>query len=302
HRAVFQAETEKLYENIYEVDITHNRAASEATERYFESMGVPANTPYDQALPMIANRQVQEEFREGYLETFRRENVLRTYEEGGDSLCCEFKTLGQDGNYRWMRVTARIFHWEEDGSIRMFIYRQDIDEQKRQEASLLERMRRDSLSGLYNKDYTQKCIKQRLAEREGQRHAFFILDIDDFKHVNDTYGHAMGDKVIADFAARLKAQFGEEDIVGRIGGDEFVAFCAVASQEGADKAARALCAHLHYDFVSGTEVCPVSASIGVALAPEAGGNFEALYKNADIALYKTKARGKNGYALFDAEA
>ena len=86
HRAVFQEATEQLYENIYELDITHNRTASEATERYFESLGAALGTPYDECLRIVAGKQIKEEFRQGYLDTFSRENVLRAYREGRNSL------------------------------------------------------------------------------------------------------------------------------------------------------------------------------------------------------------------------
>ena len=107
--------------------------------------------------------------------------------------------------------------WEEDNSVRMFSYRQNIDAQKTQEKKLLANLERDHLSSLYNKKTTQDKIIQMLHQHPEQLFAFFILDIDAFKLVNDRFGHAVGDHVIADFAHILKNQFNEQDIVGRIG-------------------------------------------------------------------------------------
>ena len=89
-------------------------------------------------------------------------------------------------------------------------------------AELLRCTQRDALTGLYNKDTTQRLIQNIVQEETGQ-HAFIILDIDYFKSVNDNFGHIVGDKVLQMFGDFLKAQFREQDVIGRIGGDEFVA-------------------------------------------------------------------------------
>lgn len=301
HRTAFQAETEKLYENIYEIDITHKRAASEATESYFESLGVPRHLPYDKALYKIAEQQIKEEYRKGYIQTFSPDNVLKVYEEGLESLRYDFMTTNDGGyTYYWIRITARIFYWEEDQSVRMLIYRQNIDREKRHELLMKEKMRRDSLSKLYNKAATQEAARRLLLKNPNQSYAFFILDIDNFKTVNDTCGHAVGDMVIADFAGKIKLQFREDDIVGRIGGDEFVVFVPVPSSEWAERKAGILSRTLRYEFSAAQKSCSISASIGVAISPKAGTTFEVLYQNADSALYETKKRGKNGYSVYSA--
>ncbi|SCJ71868.1 Cyclic di-GMP phosphodiesterase Gmr [uncultured Eubacterium sp.] len=299
HRSAFQAETEKIYESIYEIDITHNCAASEATEDYFEELGVPKDTPYDQALPIIAEKQIKEEYRTGYMATFCPGNVLKAFEEGRENLCYDFM-ISHDGGrtYYWMRITARVFAWEEDQSIHMFIYRQNIDEEKRHEREMIEKMERDSLTGLFNKAATQNYINRQLQEMANREFAFFILDIDNFKNVNDNLGHAAGDEVITEFAEILKNQFHDGDIVGRIGGDEFVVFIPVVSREWVERKAQFLLEVLRHGFAKDNQVCHITASIGVALVPRDGSTFEILYKNADKALYETKKRGKDGVTIF----
>ncbi len=298
HRTIFQLATEKLYENIYELDITHNCAASEATKLYFESLGVPKDTPYDKALQLIAEKQIKAEYRQGYVDTFSPDHVLKAYQDGLESLHYDFMITNDDGyTYYWMRITARIFYWKEDQSIRMFTYRQNIDAEKQQEKHMVEKMERDSLTGLYNKASTQEHIQTLLLENPEKSFAFFILDIDDFKRINDTYGHATGDLVIADFAKMLKEQFRAEDIVGRIGGDEFVVFISVPSREWVEIKAQSLVLALHHECMDRANRCKISASIGIAIAPESGTDFETLYKNADTALYCIKEKGKNGFAI-----
>lgn len=300
HRNIFQEETEKLYENIYELDITHNCGASEETVRYFESLGVPKDMSYDEALKVIADRQIKEEYREGYIRTFSTKNVKRAYEEGRDSLQYEFMITNDAGEtWYWMRITARIFYWQEDKSIRMLVYRQNITEEKRRENDMSEKMQRDSLTGLYNKAATQYKIQQLILQNQGKTGAFFILDIDNFKTVNDTCGHAVGDLVITDFAQKVRDQFRETDVVGRIGGDEFAVFIFADSKEHIREKAEELVKVLQYDFFDTGRCCKISSSIGVAITPQAGEDFETLYKNADSVLYKTKKKGKMGYTIFE---
>lgn len=301
HRTAFQEETEKLYENIHEIDITHNRAANEATESYFEGLGTSKKLPFDKALHEIAQQQIKEEYRDGYVNTFSPDNVLQLYQEGTESLSYEMM-ISNDGGYTyyWIRITARIFFWEEDKSVRMLVYRQNIDSEKRREIVMAEKMRRDALSGLYNKAATQELIRRLLAEHPERMYAFFILDIDDFKLVNDTFGHAMGDQVIADFAGKIKRQFRENDIVGRIGGDEFVVFVPIPAKEWVGKKVEALSQSLRYEISQGDKTGSITSSIGVAISPEDGANFETLYQNADGALYQAKENGKNRYTFYQA--
>lgn len=298
HRAVFQEATEQLYENIYEVDVTHDRAASEATACYFESLGAAPDVPYSEALETIARKQIKEEFRQGYIDTFFPANVLKAYRKGVNSLRYELM-ISMDGgkNYYWIRITARLFAWEDDNSVRMLVYRQNIDAEKRHECHLFEQMQKDSLTGLYNKVATQERIRELLAACPDSRFAFFILDVDKFKLVNDTLGHGVGDTVLEEFARTLKAQFRDGDVVGRIGGDEFVAFVRVPGSETVEKKARDLVTALRREVTTSAGTCVVTASIGVALVPEAGREFETLYKNADAALYRTKKNGRNGYTI-----
>lgn len=301
HRTAFQEETEKLYENIHEIDITHNRAANEATESYFEGLGTSKKLPFDKALHEIAQQQIKVEYRDGYINTFSPNNVLQLYQEGTESLSYEMMITNDGGyTYYWIRITARIFFWEEDKSVRMLVYRQNIDCEKRREIVMAEKMQRDSLSGLYNKAATQELIRRLLAEHPERMYAFFILDIDDFKLVNDTFGHAMGDQVIADFAGKIKRQFRESDIVGRIGGDEFVVFVPIPSKEWLEKKVEALSQSLRYEFSQGEKHSSITSSIGVAISPEDGENFETLYQNADGALYQAKEGGKNRYTFYEA--
>lgn len=297
HKTMFQEAAEQIYDNIYEIDITHDRAASEDTEHYFQSLGAPPGTPFSKALEIIAEKQVKEEFRQQYLDTFAPAAVLAAYARSEDSLTFEFMMSNDGEAYSWMRINAHLFTWSDDGSLRMLVYRQNIDAEKRREHAMIEQMQRDSLTGLYNKAATQEHIRARLDGAPDEAFAFLILDIDNFKSVNDRFGHSAGDTVLTTFAQTVSSQFRRDDVVGRIGGDEFVAFLPVSDVVAAERKAADLVAALNLDVKTDAGTCSLSASVGVALAPNCGHDFETLYRRADRALYRAKALGKNRYSL-----
>ena len=181
--------------------------------------------------------------------------------------------------------------------MRMLIYRQNIDDEKRREIFMLDEMQKDSLTGLFNKAATQQHVRSILQKEPESLFAFIILDIDNFKRVNDRFGHAAGDKVLVEFSQTLREQFRDGDVMGRIGGDEFVVFLKIPNKEILEKKLRDLTDTLHQNIMTDAGECEISASIGAAVSPDTGNDFETLYKKADKALYSTKKRGKNGFTI-----
>lgn len=298
--ALFEKATEELYENIYELDITHNRPANNATEAYFTSLGAPAGTPFDSALHIIAAKQVKEEFRQGYIATFSPENVLRAYASGQDTLRYDFMISSGEQDYYWMRITARIVRCESDGAIHMLTYRQNIDAEKRQERRLRELAQADETTGLLTRSAIQRLGEQLLNEKSAAMYAFFLCDIDNFKQANDKFGHDYGDSVIRAFAHTMQGQFQQDNILGRLSGDEFAALVPIPAGHGAEWAtekANALNGALRFLYGEEDRAWAVSASIGVALANADAAGFDDLYKRAEHALYQTKKRGRDGYTI-----
>ena len=296
--------TEKHYENIYELDITRNRAGGETTRCYFERLGLSKDAPYDEALDIIARQQIHEKYIAGYLETFRCESVLKAYQGGINHLSYDFLCTQDGENYHWMRINAQIFFWHSDQSVRMIVYRKNIDSEKRREEGLLEEVQKDPMTGLYNKRATETLITESLfkASSGETKHAFLIFDIDLFKNINDHFGHAFGDSVISKFAAELKAQFRNDDIVGRIGGDEFVVLLKNYDriENVRDKLDR-LCAKIARKDFGQKQRFHLSASIGVSFFPEQGTSYTELYEKADQALYYSKSHGRARFTVFGEE-
>ena len=166
---------------------------------------------------------------------------------------------------------------------------------------LLRSAQTDGLTGAFNKRTTESHINDILDHTPQEKGAFIILDVDKFKEVNDHYGHAVGDTVLSELGQTLRAHFRENDIVGRIGGDEFVIYMRKTdSKEGTASRIQALLETvrgLSFEEMNGNHV---TLSIGIAFAPEHGNNYMDLYKNADTALYETKQQGRDGYHLYHA--
>jgi len=158
----------------------------------------------------------------------------------------------------------------------------------------------DALTGLPNRAFFNDCLDQALARtRNGERIAILLLDLDRFKHVNDTLGHSAGDALIREFGARLTKLLGEDDTVARLGGDEFafLSFSATSPQ-GIERLCERILEVVRDPFILYGSSAYIGVSIGVTIAPEAGLDRGDLLRKADIALYRAKGEGRDCYRVF----
>lgn len=157
----------------------------------------------------------------------------------------------------------------------------------------------DQLTGLYNKTATQELISECLRDYgKTSGHVLYIMDIDNFKSVNDNLGHGVGDKALAVLARHLSETARESDVVGRIGGDEFMVFLKdIRNIETIANKAEEIRRAFNEAGAAVPELGKMSGSIGGARYPDDGSTFEELYKAADSALYETKSNGKNGWTI-----
>lgn len=160
----------------------------------------------------------------------------------------------------------------------------------------------DALTGLLNKSSAEEKLQRICSEAHG---ALLMIDLDSFKPVNDIYGHAMGDKVLMSFSDILRASVRPDDVLGRVGGDEFIAFChgmynepgiankAASINENVVRAAR--------ELMGADMTIPIGVSIGCVFVPKGGTDFAVLSEKADKALYTVKQNGKHGYHIYTEE-
>lgn len=159
---------------------------------------------------------------------------------------------------------------------------------------------RDLLTNVYNKASGINIAENELnVSDEKSLHALFIIDIDNFKGVNDNLGHAIGDKVLAEAAKAILGVFREADIVSRFGGDEFVVFAPhISDMSFVEEKAVKLCGELRKSYRDGGNTQNISASVGIACFPVHGLTYDELFKRADKALYAIKKQGKDGFAIY----
>lgn len=182
--------------------------------------------------------------------------------------------------------------------VAIFVFDKAFYNRKREE--LRRKAETDLLTGLYNKIATEKYISEYLREvGDEEPGMLFVIDVDNFKKVNDTMGHAFGDTLLATLGVKLKSQFRSTDIVGRIGGDEFMVYLKkIPNDEIRVKEADVMTTFFD-NFTAGDYVkYSATASVGVAIYPDDGRSFEELYKAADKGVYLAKQRGKAQLAFY----
>lgn len=209
------------------------------------------------------------------------------------------------GEKLWISLDGRYLGEEEDEIDYLCIY-SDISETKRKEEKLsqnemmLTRLaERDALTGLLNRQAAIPRIKALLESGTDRTSALIMFDMDNFKLVNDVFGHAYGDIMIAENAEKLRKFFRGEDIICRIGGDEFLVLCRNIGESDMRKRLTQVVKDMTAIFVREEKEMRFSISAGYVMIPEQGQEFDALYRKADIALFAAKMSGRGSYRKYD---
>ncbi len=211
---------------------------------------------------------------------------------GTVSATIRISQLSGAGDYRWYHIDATRLSYEGRGSSFVIGSIEDIDEREKERLILRIKATTDPLTGLYDRAETQIIVNERLSKLGANEFSTFcIIDLDNFKSINDRYGHECGDKALLFFAERLKSTFRFEDVIGRLGGDEFVVYMALTSDR---QVIERRFAELMDSLSSGSKelgLPEISCSIGYITAKQ-GDSFQSVYRRADKAMYKAKTAGK----------
>lgn len=234
-----------------------------------------------------------------------RGRIHRFYDDDANMFTAEVRIQNNNG-YGWYRIIGKLVKDKRFGSNVKFIGKiESADKEIAEEKNLVERAENDLLTGVLNKKTMEEKVAKCLTEVKGSIHCiFFMIDLDNFKNVNDKLGHISGDKAIVDTANRLQEVFPKNAFVGRLGGDEF-AVCATYDafdEESLHKyiktKAEKICEVNRRTYSNGEIEVNISSSVGIALAPDQATQFEELYKKADNAMYQSKNGGKNCYHMY----
>lgn len=240
-------------------------------------------------------RMLHEEDRERILETFRQVAAF-----GGEQPL-EARLIGQDGEPVWLRGRVQAIEFP-GRPRRLRALTIDISEAKRAQAALMSLVTVDDLTGLPNRRGVRDHLRATLAAagRHDERVAVMFLDLDRFKSVNDTLGHAAGDALIVEVARRLRACLRATDVVSRLGGDEFLVVApSLRGPEEAAQLVRKMIARVCESLEIEGQVIHPSCSVGISLFPDDATGMDPLMRNADVAMYAAKQRGPGSYAFHD---
>ncbi|MBQ6798435.1 MAG: diguanylate cyclase [Oscillospiraceae bacterium] len=202
------------------------------------------------------------------------------------------------GRYEWLEV--HLHHDSEPGMgeetvsgtlVNVAGWKNEVDRWR-------EKATRDALTGLYNREYFENYAENAIENPVHTSSAIVFVDIDDFKRVNDTLGHMMGDDVIRFVAKRILGTFRHSDVVARYGGDEFVIFVNGIGKDDLEKRLKQFCEAFRYPYRNGAVEYPVSGSIGAAMFPQDADTYARLLDCADSAAYHAKRAGKNRFVMY----
>lgn len=225
--------------------------------------------------------------------------ALNSLRNGKPYVETEYRIKNSIGDYTWCKFKAASIFDELQIPYRAVGTISDIDYYKKQSAMLQRKAETDLLTNILNKIATQEHIENILNNVKGEKHAFLLIDLDNFKSINDNLGHSMGDAVLIEVAKHIKQSFRDGDIIGRIGGDEFVILMRnINSVHQVSKKANILIKALRHSFKDKDKVYKISGSVGISIYPQNGDNFEQLYKKADVALYQSKKKGRDCFTIY----
>ncbi|MCF0117631.1 MAG: diguanylate cyclase [Bacilli bacterium] len=289
--------TESYYAYL-EYDVTDGKALFIRGDR-FKKMVEPISSDINDVLAKIEDNVTDLQFDQPL--TLDSILSLSSKTASSQELYIDCKMKGEKkGETIWVTLGFSLLQNPTDDHTMFYISVNDIDKRKKEELLMQEKASRDALTDLYNRHSLETMgmplIRQCLSENESL--AFIILDLDNFKGINDKHGHIKGDQVLKNLSKVLKISFKGSDIISRIGGDEFVIlYEKCGSYDKIKKKCTSLLKNIQ-DTLS-TKGMRVTASIGVCCLSYDVSSFGQLYNYADKALYQAKASGKNSFKIYD---
>jgi diguanylate cyclase (GGDEF)-like protein/PAS domain S-box-containing protein len=228
--------------------------------------------------------------------------ALKVYQTGQPEKGSALEVIRKDGFKRHIEVSVSLM---KDISGKPVGFRgivRDIDDRKKAEATILHMAYHDALTGLPNRLLFNDRLNVAMAaaERNNKKFGVMMLDLDKFKNINDSLGHDIGDQLLQSVGNRLRGRLRKSDTVARMGGDEFMLLLPEINQkEDAEVIAKKIVDSFQRVFVLGNHELKITTSIGIAVYPESGLDFDTLKKNADIAMYKAKEQGRNNFQTYN---
>jgi diguanylate cyclase (GGDEF)-like protein/PAS domain S-box-containing protein len=219
-----------------------------------------------------------------------------TLSQGAEEVTAEFRLRRRDDSYVWVESTSRLIYNDAGEPWQIVSVTRDISDRKVVQEELVRLATTDALTGVSSRGHFLKLASEEVyrAQRYERPMAFVMLDIDNFKRINDTYGHAVGDEVLRAVAFQCRKILRTSDLLGRVGGEEFAAILPETNLPAAVETAQRLRAAVASAATpTGDEIIQVTASFGVASLAQSEDTLEKIMQRADMAMYKAKRDGRN---------
>lgn len=290
HKQLMLSRTERIANvGSWEWDLAADRVSwSDELFRIFErdpSLGAPSFAQHDQLFSAEDLQSLNQ--------------AVNLALDQGQSYELELKVIRSSGEVRYAIARGEAERDPEGGVTHLVGSFHDITELRRSQKKLHRLAHHDTLTGLPNRVLLRQRVRSEIAQ--GRGFALLFLDLDRFKHVNDSLGHQVGDRLLRLVAEELATHVHANDTLSRFGGDEFVILMTAApTMVDMERQAERLLGAFHQPFFLGEREFYLTASIGISVFPQDGGDLDALLRNADIAMYQAKAYCRNGYRFFEA--
>lgn len=229
-----------------------------------------------------------------------QDKILDGISQGKEAMDVELRIVKKDGYPLWCRVIMHLIY-RRGALVRMVGKIADIDQMIKEKIELQHQTRTDSLSGLLNKEAFKQDVQECWEKQDKTNGSVMVfIDIDNFKQLNDTLGHQKGDEALIKTAGIIRKNFRNGDLIGRFGGDEFVAFIPEITLKDFLKKAEKLREELRLEFsdMIGENKVVISASIGFTHCEDETYSYEEMLEEADKALYSAKEQGKDRYVMY----
>lgn len=278
----------------YKINISTNKVVENHNASRTINMANPGDD-YDKVLMEIAKNYVYEEDRGSYVAKFDAKKMENDWKDGKDFLEDEIR-LVYEGRQVWVHIIYEVYKIQDCDDVFADICVFNIDEFKRKNEKVMDSSK-DVLTGLYNRTAIE-VIDERLKSKFLKSAVLLTFDIDNFKQINDRYGHSFGDKIIKKCAGKIDEYFNENGIVCRIGGDEFVALSENKNASEIETKLKKFVKEPVCFKKDGKDVF-VTISVGFSVYPKNGDDYKKLYKKADMAMYSVKMDVKGTFRMFN---
>lgn len=293
----------QMFDDVLEADLTEDRMLYVDNSDWGRLLQVQKDSRFSDIVEKMTRHFVHPDYADEF-QSYYNIDKLREYclEESNEFSHITYLTMKQGRQeWKWFKLDTRVYYSRVSGTLRCTTFLKDVDDEIRNKHQLQKEASTDPLTGLYNRNAVMSRISTHITGEGAERlHALLFIDLDNFKQVNDRWGHKFGDQVLSEIASRLREVFGSHGILGRIGGDEFLVFMNhMSSKEELEKQIGKAVKNLAFRRVKEEEEVLITCSIGAAVCMGDEDSAAGLCDKADQAMYRAKEGGRNRYCFYE---